>query len=186
MLVKLLKKQLQRRILSAPLHQDLLRQGGIRYKAYVNAFAQLHDLRTVIGDVGKDRERYRGERFKTIGAGQTEGRDREGLTALLKSVATYDPTKHFAGASVTNVNLDPVLIRDDAQFEKTVRLIETYFKNGGAQIQLNAVTREELLQAREDPEKYKSLRVRVSGFSDYFVRLEESMQNNVIERTSLK
>ncbi len=130
--------------------------------------------------------RYRGERFKTIGAGQTEGRDREGLTALLSSVATYDPTRHFAGATVTNVNLDPILVKDDAQFEKVVQSIETYFRKGGAQIQINAVTKEELLLAKENPDEYKSLRVRVSGFSEYFVRLEESMQNNVIERTSQK
>ena len=130
--------------------------------------------------------RHKGERFKTIGAGQTEGRDREGLTALLKSVATYDPTRHFAGATVTNINLDPQLVRDDAQFIKTVKAIETYFKNGGAQIQLNSVTKEELIAAKECPKEHQSLRVRVSGFSEYFVRLSESMQDNIIDRTSLK
>ena len=130
--------------------------------------------------------RYKGEPFKTIGAGQTEGRDREGLTALLNSVATYDPTRHFAGITVTNVNLDSESIYNDDNFKKTVQMIETYFRNGGAQIQLNAVSREELLSAKENPEKYKNLRVRVSGFSEYFVRLSEVIQDNVIERTQHK
>ena len=130
--------------------------------------------------------RFKGEPFKTIGVGQTEGRDREGLTALLNSVAKYDPSRHFAGVTVTNINVDSALIDNDENFKKTVILIETYFKNGGAQIQINSVSAEELIAAKENPEKYKSLRVRVSGFSDYFVNLSEPLQDNIIERTSLK
>jgi len=78
------------------------------------------------------------------------------------------------------------LVYNDSNFEKTARLIETYFQNGGAQLQINTVTKEELLAAKETPEKYKSLRVRVSGFSDYFVNLTEAIQDNIIERTCQK
>ncbi len=130
--------------------------------------------------------RYKGEPFKTIGAGQTEGRDKEGLTALLNSVAKYDPTRHFSGVTVTNVNLESALIYNDKNFEKTVRLFETYFINGGAQLQFNAVKTEDLLAAKKTPEKYKSLRVRVSGFSDYFTNLSEPMQDNIIKRSVQK
>ena len=127
--------------------------------------------------------RYKGEPFKTIGAGQTAGRDREGLSALLNSVAKYDPTRHFSGVTVTNINLDSSLVYNDENFDKTVRMIETYFSMGGAQIQINSVSTEELIAAKADPEKYKSLRVRVSGFSEYFVNLYESLQNDIIART---
>ena len=130
--------------------------------------------------------RHKGEPFKTIGAGQTEGRDRNGLTALLKSVASYDPTRHFAGVTVTNVNIDAALIDNDENFEKTVRLIETYFQNGGAQIQINSISREDLLAAKQNPDKYRSLRVRVSGFSEYFVNLTDAIQDNIVERTVQK
>lgn len=82
--------------------------------------------------------------------------------------------------------MDSALIDNDENFKKTVILIETYFKNGGAQIQINSVSAEELIAAKENPEKYKGLRVRVSGFSDYFVNLSEPLQDNIIERTSLK
>ena len=37
--------------------------------------------------------------------------------------------------------------------------------------------------AKKDPDKYKSIRVRVSGFSAPFVNLEEAIQDNVIART---
>ena len=46
------------------------------------------------------------------------------------------------------------------------------------------VSKEELLRARKTPEQYKNLRVRVSGFSDYFVNLEDSFQEEIIKRTS--
>ena len=62
-------------------------------------------------------------------------------------------------------------------------LIETYFREGGLHLQLNHVSAEDLKAAQKDPDKYKSLRVRVSGFSATFVDLKESLQNNVIART---
>ena len=36
------------------------------------------------------------------------------------------------------------------------------------------------------PDLYKDLVVRIGGYSDYFVNLSESLQENVIARTSLK
>ena len=69
-------------------------------------------------------------------------------------------------------------------FEKTVDLLETYFKMGGVHFQLSYVSKEDLLNAKIKPEDYKNLRVRVSGFSDYFVKLNEGMQNDVIARTT--
>lgn len=124
-----------------------------------------------------------GEKLK-FGLGQNDGRDRNGLTALLNSVAKCDPHGVItAGSSVTNLYLDEKLIKDDDYFGKTARLLETYFKNGGTHFQLNYVSKEELVHAKTRPEEYKSLRVRVSGFADYFVNLTESVQDDVIART---
>ena len=39
---------------------------------------------------------------------------------------------------------------------------------------------------RVTPEEYGNLRVRVSGFSDYFVKLKDSIQDEIIERTVQK
>ncbi len=127
--------------------------------------------------------RHDGDLLK-FGIGQSEGKDRQGLTALLNSLAKMDPHGIGCGATVTNVMLDEAIVRDDANFEKTVDLFETYFKNGGVHFQLSYVSREELLKAKETPEKYGHLRVRVSGFSDYFVRLNGDLQNDIIERTA--
>ena len=43
-----------------------------------------------------------------------------------------------------------------------------------------------MLNAKKAPEKYKNLRVRVSGFSDYFVNLNEPLQDDIIRRTIQK
>ena len=61
-------------------------------------------------------------------------------------------------------------------------MLETYFKNGGIHFQLNHVSREELLNAKATPEKYKNLKVRVTGYSDYFTRLEDVVQDSIIRR----
>ena len=50
--------------------------------------------------------------------------------------------------------------------------------------QLTYVSKEDLLAAKETPEDYRNLRVRVTGFSDYFVKLKESIQDDIIERTT--
>lgn len=121
-----------------------------------------------------------------FGIGQSEGKDRGGLTALLNSVAKLDPYGISCGSTVTNISLDEQLIKNDDCFEKTVDMLETYFKNGGIHFQLTYVSKEDLLAAKNEPENYENLRVRVTGFSDYFVRLKESIQDDIIERTVQK
>ncbi len=49
-------------------------------------------------------------------------------------------------------------------------------ERGGFELQVNAVDRETLLRAREEPDRYRDLVVRIGGYSDYFVRLPPQMQ----------
>lgn len=121
-----------------------------------------------------------------FGLQQSGGHDRNGLSALLNSIAKVDPSGIGCGATVTNFMVDEQLIKNDEHFEKTVDMLETYFKMGGVHFQLTYVSKEDLLNAKVTPEDYKNLRVRVSGFSDYFVKLNESIQDNIIERTTQK
>ena len=121
-----------------------------------------------------------------FGLYQSEGRDREGLTALLHAIATVDPNGIGCGSTVTNLTIDESLIMNDENFEKTVDLLLTYFENGGVHFQLTYVSREDLICAKATPDDYKHLRVRVSGFSDYFVRLTDPLQDEIIARTQQK
>ena len=129
--------------------------------------------------------RFDGDMLK-FGIGQSEGKDKNGLTALLNSIANLDPNGISCGSTVTNISIDEQLIKNDDNFEKTVDMLETYFKNGGIHFQLTYVSKEDLIKAKETPENYGNLRVRVTGFSDYFVKLRESIQDDIIERTTHK
>ena len=126
--------------------------------------------------------RFAGDLLK-FGICQSEGRDRNGLTALLNSVAALDKNAISCGSTVTNISLDEQLIKNDEYFDKTVDMFETYFKNGGIHFQLTYVSKEDLLAAKKNPENYGNLRVRVTGFSEYFVRLKDSIQDDIIDRT---
>lgn len=126
--------------------------------------------------------RFAGDNLK-FGLGQSEGRDKEGLSALLNSIANVDPNGIGCGNTVTNITIDEQLIKNDDNFDKTVDLLLTYFMNGGVHFQLTYVSKEDLVCAKETPDEYKHLRVRVTGFSDYFVKLDEALQDDIISRT---
>ena len=51
-------------------------------------------------------------------------------------------------------------------------------------IQFNVVRREDLLAAKEHPEQYRSLTVRVAGYTAYFVELDGKLQDEIIRRTA--
>ena len=94
--------------------------------------------------------RYRGDMLK-FGLGQSEGRDREGLSALLNSIATIDPNGIGCGSTVTNITLDEQLMKNDDNFEKTVDMFLTYFKMGGVHFQLTYVSKEDYKPLRRKP-----------------------------------
>lgn len=126
--------------------------------------------------------RFNGDML-SFGIGQSEGKDKNGLTALLASVAKCDEYSVLTGPSVTNILLDEKLIQNDDTFDKLADLFESYFKLGGTHFQLTYVSKADLINAQTTPDKYKNLRVRVSGFSDYFVFLNKGLQDDIIRRT---
>lgn len=67
--------------------------------------------------------------------------------------------------------------------DRLIDLIDYYFSLGGMQMQFNVVSRDTLLRAQANPEKYQNLIVRVAGYSAYFVNLEKKVQQDIIERT---
>ena len=49
-------------------------------------------------------------------------------------------------------------------------------------VQFNVINKETLLAAQRNPEKYRSLLVRIAGYSAYFVDLSPDLQNDLIAR----
>ena len=126
--------------------------------------------------------RKNGEVFSdSIGAAQ--GRDAEGPTALIRSITRMDYTPVVGGLSF-NMKFTPAMLSTDDSVQKLQSLIDTYFKLGGMQVQINVINRDTLMEAQRSPEKYRSLIVRVSGWSARFTTLSKALQNDVIARTA--
>ncbi len=103
------------------------------------------------------------------------------LTACLNTVAELGG-EQVPGGWALNIKYTPEADRTvmAARFADT---IEAYFRAGGHQVQFNIMTYEDLMDARDHPEKYPDLLVRVSGYSAYFNDLNERMQEELITRT---
>ena len=112
----------------------------------------------------------------------TPGRDTKGPTALIKSVLRYHQTDACSGFVFQN-KFDKKLFCSDKGKAAWIALAKTYFALGGQQYTVTVVSPEDLLDAKAHPENHRDLIVRVGGYSDYFVNLEEGLQDNVIERT---
>ena len=64
--------------------------------------------------------------------------------------------------------------------------IQTYFINGGMQIQINIVDTDTLKDAMAHPELYPDLIMRVSGYTGYYTRMQQDLQLEIIGRTEFK
>lgn len=115
------------------------------------------------------------------GISPVQGADRNGPTAVLKSVAKMDHLR--TGGTLLNQKFTPSLLQDEGGIDKLAHLIRSYFTLDGHHIQLNVVSAEMLREAQKHPEKYRDLIVRVAGYSDYFVDLSEKLQDEIIKRT---
>ena len=110
------------------------------------------------------------------------GSEREGPTAMLRSVAKIDHSLISNGCAI-NIKLLPSMFETDEGLEKMTALIKGYFKLGGMEIQPNVVSNRILLDAQKHPENYRDLAVRVSGYSAYFTDLGKPLQDEIISRT---
>lgn len=106
------------------------------------------------------------------------GTDVSGLTAMLLSTAKADPRN---GGYVTNMHLSRETITQ--QREKVSDLFKTYFRIGGQQLNINCFSKNDLKNAIKEPEKYRHVIVRISGYSARFVDLDPITQNHLLNRT---
>ena len=116
------------------------------------------------------------------GIGPVSGRDVKGPTATANSVARLEQSVASNG-TLLNQKFHPSALEGMAGLSKFSALIRSYFDQKGMHMQFNVVTRETLIDAQKNPEKYKTLVVRVAGYSALFTTLSRSLQNDIINRT---
>lgn len=116
------------------------------------------------------------------GVSPSAGKDLFGPTAAANSVAKLD---HGIASNGTlfNQKFHPSVLAGRTGLEAFVNFIRGYFDQKGSHIQFNVVSRDTLIEAQKNPEKYKTLVVRVAGYSALFTSLSRSLQDDIINRT---
>ncbi len=103
------------------------------------------------------------------------------LTTCIRTVGSIDTMSIPSGEAF---NLKYPVVSGEEGIERFGHIIDAYCKFGGQHIQFNILSYEDLLDAKEHPEKYPELLVRVSGYSAYFKDLNDAMKDEIITRTA--
>jgi len=115
------------------------------------------------------------------GANPDPGFRAEGApSALALAVASVQPG--YGNTAPLQMDYDPGTSRSGGSVDEIASLIRTHFDLGGTQINMNLVSREQLLAAHQNPESYPGLVVRVTGFSAYFASLSPEFRQMVVDR----
>lgn len=118
------------------------------------------------------------------GANPMHCRDTSGAVASLNSVAKIDWNTCQDGISNTfSITPDSLGKNKEDRKEVLVRLMSGYFGQGAHHLNVNVLNRETLIDAYNNPDKYPSLTIRVSGYAVRFNALSKAHQKEVIERT---
>ena len=105
-----------------------------------------------------------------------------GLTATLNSVARL-PHRSAHGPFALSLRFPKGAVKGAEGRARLRAVVESYFAQGGQQVQISIASTEEMRAAQQDPEAHRSLIVRVGGFSAYFASLDKRWQDDMIARS---
>lgn len=105
----------------------------------------------------------------------------KGPISILQSFSKPHLSRVCNGGPLT-LELHDTMFRNPQAIEKVAMMVKSFMDMGGAQLQLNAVNRDTLLDAKKTPQEHRGLIVRVWGWSGYFVELDTEYQDHIISR----
>ncbi|MDR3318461.1 MAG: formate C-acetyltransferase [Clostridiales bacterium] len=127
--------------------------------------------------------RKSGEPFAP-GANPQHNRETSGALASLNSVAKipYDCCRD--GISNTfSITPESLGARQSERCDNLVDILNGYFARGAHHLNVNVISRDRLIAAREKPEDFPNLTIRVSGYAVRFNSLKKKSQDEVLART---
>jgi len=118
------------------------------------------------------------------GCSPQQGTDKLGPTAILNSCSKFQHSD-LHGGTLLNLKFDPAVLAGEEGLERLEAYLRAYLDSPVYECQFNVIDKETLLDAQAHPEEYRSLLVRVAGYSAFFVELDTDIQNDIISRTWL-
>jgi pyruvate formate-lyase/glycerol dehydratase family glycyl radical enzyme len=116
------------------------------------------------------------------GCSPTQGTDKNGPTAVINSVSKL-PNEKVAAGQLLNMRFAPGALAGDENLEKFVDFLEASLLKGIYHNQFNVIDSKTFLDAKENPENYTDLIVRVAGYCAQFVSLMPEAQDAITART---
>ncbi len=126
--------------------------------------------------------RHAGTPLADGGLSPTAGRDRRGATAVLSSVGKID-LKLASNGTLLNMKFLPSFFEGAEALRKFVLLLRGFCRLHIPHVQFNVVSAHTLREAQANPDAFRSLVVRVAGYSAYFNELDKELQDEIIRRT---
>jgi pyruvate-formate lyase len=100
-------------------------------------------------------------------------------TAKSTAVATVQPK--WGNTTPLQIDIDPGILGDDA-VGAVEALIRAHNEMGGSIVNINLITKKQILEAHADPSLYPDLVVRVTGYSAFFRSLSPEYRQQVVDR----
>jgi formate C-acetyltransferase len=118
----------------------------------------------------------RNDEFLSKNLTATVGADKEGISGLIRTLASVDFTKAPNGC-VLDFIVHPSVLEGEKGAKILWDIVRAHFANGGFAVHGNVFDKKKLIEAQNNPDKYKNLQVRVCGWNAYFVELTKSEQD---------
>ncbi len=118
------------------------------------------------------------------GISPVQSMDKNGPFSTINSILKFDQS-NYANGTLCNMKFHPTALQGAEGDKKLRAVMETYFKGGGMELQINVVSAKMLKEAQEKPKDYEDLVVRIAGFSAYFVEVYKEAQDDLIRRTEM-
>ena len=88
----------------------------------------------------------------------------------------------WGNSAPLQIDFDSLLAREYGGIEAIEGLIKAHNAMGGTLININVISKQQILEAHADPEKYPDLVVRVTGYSAYFKTLSPEYRQQIVDR----